>query len=518
MSKKNEFIIAFLSVSLSLFCARLSAQDLKFTIIPEWADTNKASLLVTSEFQGDADGETWLYYANNQFGEDNQIKFIDFNLPNQDVTYLPDSNRVVFRHAPGARVTFKYRVFDRQGDQDFYSYCCYNPILKPTYLHIQSGHLLIYPEELWSGPTDRRQVSFEWQKTPEDWVTHSSFGAGLKQGGYLTQGELGYGVFVAGDFRKHTFHVKGQPVHFLTRGNWQKWTDTDLLNILQRTFEGHRALWNDFTDTIYTVTFIPVDMPESNSQSCGGSGLTNSFLSYATNHAKMDLWSVRYVYVHELMHRWIGTTIENEKEEQQYWFSEGFTDYFTYKTMLRYELIDMKEWAQTMNREVLTPHYLSTVKGQPNSEINYEHFWNGGKDWEKLPYRRGCIYAFYLDNLIRKRSKGKCNLDDVLRDMLQACTKNPEQKLNHDFFLRMIEPYAGKSCRADFEKYIVQGKPIKLDQIPLPKGLKVVKKSGSFSTGSSPEQLDKTVYYQNLPAFAPKKGVNFADLRAEIIR
>ena len=59
----------------------------------------------------------------------------------------------------------------------------------------------------------------------------------------------------------------------------------------------------------------------ANGLSYGGEGLTNSFMSYATNSSRLRLEYMRYLFMHELMHHWIGIAIENADEERQYWFS-----------------------------------------------------------------------------------------------------------------------------------------------------------------------------------------------------
>jgi predicted metalloprotease with PDZ domain len=520
---KQSFFI--FSVSLILFVGVLRAQDLRFTIIPQMVGADKG-LHVTLDFVGEADGETWLYYSDNQFGEPNQFQFLEVLYRNAQI--IPDSNRIIIKHKPNERVQFRYKVMDKQAaSEPFYKYCCYKPMVHDTFFHVQSGHLLVYPEEMWPDNKARRRVVFEWENLPkaqiqnEVFAIHSSFGAGSHQGGYLTQSEMSYGVFVGGDFRTHQFDVQGKPVYFLTRGKWSQFTDDTLVTILKRTFEGHRALWRDFSDTIYTVTFIPVDDAPWSSKnrvySVGGSGLTNSFLSYATNNEGSTLGPIRYVYVHELMHRWIGTRIENAHEEQEYWFSEGFTDYFTYKTMLKYDLITLDDWLKEFNSQVLNPHYMSIIKARPNIDLNYEKFWNGGKEWEKLPYRRGAIYAFYLDCAIRNKSKGTQNLEFVLRDLLAECSKSDEIKFDHALFLKALSPYLGKRTRSDFKQYIEKGKPIDLSRIKLPKGLGVKHSSGVISSGPSREVITEVRAYQNVPHLFKKMRVNDADLRAALI-
>ena len=380
-----------------LFSGISHGQILHYDISPDYSDSIR-KIQVSVTFPGTSSGVTYLHYDDNQFGEQGQFDFISLPEQSVDIKMQRDSNRFVVKHDPSAIITAKYTLVGRKENQAFYQYCCYKPIIEPTYFHIQSGHLLLTPENYWASPGDRRIVEIVWLnllssippqggktnsvEKSKDWIVHSSFGASEKQGGLFTKSELMSGVFVGGDFRRYKFEVKGQPIYFLTRSKWVHFTDDTLVQILQRTFQGHRALWNDFSDTLYTVTFLPIDDAPWNDTSkmfsTGGSGLTNSFMSYASNNEGEELSVVRYVYVHELMHRWIGIKIENAAEEKQYWFSEGFTEYFTYKTMLKYGLISVDEWLEGMNKEFMFPHYTSTKRNIPNDSMNYEHFWNGG--------------------------------------------------------------------------------------------------------------------------------------------
>ncbi|MBL7807124.1 MAG: hypothetical protein JNN28_04895, partial [Saprospiraceae bacterium] len=311
-------------------------EPLTYTIQPDFSDNGALRLLVELTFQGTATGQTYLDYQNNQFGEPNQMDFITF--PEQDpgveVKKEPDSNRIWVKHLPGKRVRVRYKVLDLQGENEaFYQYCCYKPILHREYFHVQTGHLLATPADYWQGPDDRQPVHFRWEGFPANWTLHNSFGPDRAQAPTLTNSEFSVAFFVGGDFRRFSFRVKDQPVYLLTRGNWTQFSDDTLRNLLQRTVEGHRAFWNDYSDTIYSVSFLPIeDAPwteTSKSVSVGGSGLTNSFLSYATNNPGVKYDLMRYLWVHELMHHWIGVHIQNAEEEKQYWFSEGFTEYFT---------------------------------------------------------------------------------------------------------------------------------------------------------------------------------------------
>ena len=240
-----------------------AAEPLTFTISPV-SSNGKPRLKVAVSFDGSAKGITYLTYEDNQFGEPHQMNFVEFLAqdPGVSVVKEPDSNRFVVRHLPGKRVRVLYEVLDLQDTSElFYQYCCYKPIIRKEYFHIQTVHLLAAPEDYWSGPEDRQLVRLRWENFPADWVLHNSFGPDRAQTAALTNSEFSMAIFVGGDFRRFEFRVKDQPVYLITRSQWSQFSDDTLQNLLQSTVEGHRAFWNDYRDSIYTVTFLPIELP-----------------------------------------------------------------------------------------------------------------------------------------------------------------------------------------------------------------------------------------------------------------
>jgi hypothetical protein len=101
-------------------------------------------LSVTVSFDADERTESRLYYENNQFGEPDQMKYLGFSkqVAGVTVTPMPDSNFALVKHEAG-RVVVDYRVYDRQGSDRFYDYCCHAPIIRENYFHVLQGHLLM---------------------------------------------------------------------------------------------------------------------------------------------------------------------------------------------------------------------------------------------------------------------------------------------------------------------------------------------------------------------------------------
>ena len=409
----------------------------------------------------------------------------------------------------------------KKENEPFFEYCCYKPIIRSEYFHVQSGHLLAPPEDYWKDKNDLQTVQLRWENFPKDWVLHNSFGPDYQQTVKMNNSQFMSSIFVGGDFRRTKFEVKGQPVYFLTRGQWRNFTDGSLDSLLQKTVEGHRAFWNDFADSVYTVTFLPVEDTVQQFQmisSAGGSGLTNSFLSYATNNQHARFSTIRYIYVHELMHRWIGIKIENAQEERQYWFSEGFTEYFTLKNSLRYGFIDNDQFLKELNDNFSLTHARSSKNTMPNDSMNYRNFWSGDKEWEKLPYERGCLFAFYLDNRIREKSGGTQNLDMLMRDILAVIAQNPTQKLDHPFFKSILRKYLGRRSAKAFNRYIERGERIDFSKTQLPEGMNVQVKDVTLNSGPSPDVITKTEIIKQVPMFGMLPGVDKEAFRKALLK
>ena len=141
----------------------------------------------------------------------------------------------------------------------------------------------------------------------------------------------------------------------------------------------------------------------------------------------------------------------------------------------------------------------------------------GAKDWEKLPYRRGCLYAFYLDNQLRKQTDGKQSLETILQELLVICSTSDTIKFDHPLFIKVLEPYLGKRATSDFNKYIERGDLIKWRSRTLPPGLKIEQSSGTMMYGLSKDHINKVVAYRDIPVLKKRKRFDRAALAKAII-
>ena len=80
-----------------------------------------------------------------------------------------------------------------------------------------------------------------------------------------------------------------------------------------------------------------------------------------------------------------------------------------------------------------------------------------------MPYRRGLIFAFYLDNQIRINSGDKYSLRDFLLDL-----KSKGENITIDYFIEIGSKYLPKEkLIEDIDLYIIKGKFIDFSKISL---------------------------------------------------
>jgi predicted metalloprotease with PDZ domain len=403
---------------------------------------------------------TYLQYSDEVWGEKNISKCIKtLHSKHQDYRFkiMADSNRIIIYHQRTKKIDFDYTIKqDYEGDStNIFS----RPRIKNEYFHVLGQSLFIVPEFIATSPKPALVANIVWNGFPEKYAIHNMFGSNERVQVLKLRlwEDLYNSLFVGGDYRIHRFYNQKQPIYFAVRGTWKTYSDSALLSGLEKSIGTQRTFWNDHNFPYYTVVMSPT-LTQNDSlfrgQSITGSGIRNGFMIQSSNNPFNTWQPMKYVFNHELMHDWIGGKIPMRNEELNYWFSEGFTDYYTYKNRLRSGDIDFETWLKTFNREVISAHFKNPEKNKPNYTIK-DNFWKD-RNFEKLPYRRGAIFAFWLDNQIQKQSKGEKSLDDLMRDLLGICVKQ-NKKFTDELFLDTANKYLKTDITYFFQKYVLSG-------------------------------------------------------------
>src|SRR5690606_32963944 len=175
-------------------------------------------------------------------------------------------------------------------------------------------------------------------------------------------------------------------------------SDADFLAQASEIIGGQRRFWGDEAAP-YLVTVLQLEGPE-NWISIGGTGLGDAFAFFATPNA--EAFPITRTLAHEGQHSWIPAEIGGMPEEDEaadYWLSEGFTDFYTGRLLVRDGLWTPQQYADDLNQS-LREYAQSPVRTAPNERIKID-FWRD-RDVQRLPYLRGRLLAAVWDAGLRE--------------------------------------------------------------------------------------------------------------------
>jgi len=417
-------------------------------------------LKIKMTLDANPDGTTTLSFPNDAWGQKDLYGSLGkMKLLNVEgaIEKDKDSGRIVLMHPKGLKELEVEYFLKQDFEGEVSTRKIYRPIISKEYFHVFSHNMFMVPENA----EGHQDILLDWSSFPEGHTIHNSFGSQDRVQLLKDQDMdlFGNAIFVGGDFRIYHGDIKGNQISLATRDEWIPFKDEDVFEVLEETLTYQRDFWNDHSQTYFTVTMQP--FPQENGSSFQGTGLTNSFATSVSNNDLTDIGQMVYLFNHELMHNWIGHTIKNENEEEQYWFSEGFTEYYTYKNIAKNKIngLDGGYFIDELNRTI-RDLYASAVGEAPNSEINYDNFWTN-YEYSKLPYWRGAIFAFYFDQKMQQASNDKQSLDNVMHQIYADATTK-DQKMNQAYFVELMNLYWDTAFDEVFKKHIEDGQKVDL--------------------------------------------------------
>lgn len=476
ISMKTLFLLPLLTIQ------AFAQQTISYKVFysPEMA---KEGLKVEVHFTPDKPSDsTYFHYSNEVWGEKNIMNSLSgFEGATKKYRFRmdKDSNRIVVTH-PGAKdLRFSYRIKQDHADSPM---VFSRPRVQNEFFHILGESLFTVPESVFVNLKDdpKTNVTIEWIGFPESYTLHNMFASQQRRQVLTVKlwSTFYHSLFVGGDYRLHHFIHHSKDVYFAIRGNWYNYTDQKLVEELKKTLITQREFWNDDRFDYYTVIMTPTVTLQDSSyrgQSMNGSGIHNGFMIQSSNNT-FNSWSVmNYIFNHEMMHDWIGGKIRMEHEELNYWFSEGFTDYYTFKNRLRNGSLSASEWLVEFNTEIIKAHYDNPERNQPNYRIK-DDFWNS-RNIEKIPYRRGALFAFWLDQQILLKSDGNLSLDDFMRELLLQCEQE-DVRFTDELFLELVKKYLEQDISYFFQKHILTGVDIDWAHVDLIDGFEITQTEG----------------------------------------
>lgn len=313
-------------------------------------------------------------------------------------------------------------------------------------------------------------VSFSWRRYPENLTYFNSVEPSQTDPSkklidyYDNLSQKVY--FVMGDnIGVQEYDVLGIPYYAVTtkEDNYGNDLQERLSPFFESYFQSIHRFWND---TEFPFYYLAVTALQNNQKEIGGGGfgMRNGFvMKLGRKFGTRD----KYVTAHETSHTWIGIKIiigENSFDHQ--WFGEGFNDYATIINLANSKIYGEEDFLHYFNEENFKKHYESAIKDVHNDSIA-TNYWTDYANYGVLPYRRGCIYAFYLDNQIRLASDGKFTLRNMLLDLYELRkAKKKDEVLTVDDFINAGAAYLDKKeLEEQIARYMIAGQPIDFEGV-----------------------------------------------------
>lgn len=452
---RNIIILLFAIVFTA--CQDQRHNEIKYEVLRSQKN-GKPALNISMEFTANPSGETVVLLQDKAWGQEDLYNTLS-NVKSDQVSEIiqeKDSNRIVLRHQNNLdKIRLSYTL-QQDTEGKLTTLHTYRPVIQEEFFHVFSHNLFMLPRHYVPNSTTPFDVSIDWKDFDNEFNLINSFGTNdhTQKIKGIDEQHFHSAVFTGGDYRAHELDIKGNKAVLGIRGDWKVFKDSTIVNVLEKTLNAQRDFWQDHSQEYFAVTLTPTFREDGSSFQ--GSGLTNSFATTASNNQYLDPEGLVYLFNHELQHNWTGHTIKNANEEEQYWFSEGFTEYYTIKNIAKNKIngLDKSYFIKKLN-EFIKALYLSPVKEAPNSEINYDNFWSS-REYSKLPYRRGALFAFYLDNKIQKETNGEKSLDDLMLDIKEDAIQK-DQKLTHKYFISKVNEYVKEDITPFFDKHIEKG-------------------------------------------------------------
>ena len=371
----------------ALLGAAEPAVPIDYEMAPIVGAAGLEAIEVTVRFRGEADGDTAISLPDSWAGSDRLHEAIR-DLTLDGGTLEPTEHPAVrtARHAPGAPLVLRYRLGPIADADPAFGYQKARPVLRP-------GWFYIHGEGAMAGPGGRHSAParFRWVNVPAGWGVASNLDLDAPE--RLTVNDVGGSIFACGtDLRVLDRKVGGRPLRIALRGDWA-FEDAEFVDALAGVIEAGNAYLADEAIPFF-VSLAPLAGGETGVMSTGGSGRPGGFALSSTTNRSLD-YLIRLLG-HEYGHRWFGGSFgpRSQPDHAEYWFTEGFDDFFAAQALVRAGVWDETDYAGELN-DVLLRYGTSPARARPNAELG-EAFWRD-QAAQQMVYDRGHLFALALD-------------------------------------------------------------------------------------------------------------------------
>lgn len=431
--------------------ARAGEAPVAYRLTPVVTQGALEALSVEMRFAGDADGVTDLELPS-AWAEGEKLWRLVSGLTVDGAQLDPGGEAVrVLRHRPGAPLTVRYQL-KITGEPDR-NHLKGEPVVRPAWF-------MAHGEGLFAAPAGRQDApaTFAWGALPKGWTLVSDLDH--LQGRTGKVAEVIDSVVVGGtQVARLDAKVGAAPLRLAVIGAWPA-TPQAVGEMAVKIMTAENALWRDPARP-FLITVTPLGEATGGGHSVTGTGKGDAFAIEATTN--VDLTKDPHFLAHEYMHSWIVDQVgglPKADEAREYWFSEGFTDFYATRVLLGSGVWSLEDYVARYN-EVLTRYDGSPARNFTADQV-MAVFWSN-QDAQQSPYDRGRLLALTWDRAVRTASGGRLSLDDVMRRQRDAVRAGTAKGTGAALFPDMLTAVApGIAVREDLDRFVTRGETVRL--------------------------------------------------------
>lgn len=255
--------------------------------------------------------------------------------------------------------------------------------------------------------------------------------------------------------------LPGGPLFTAVRGRFA-FDDATLTDAAARLIGVHRRFWGDADAPPQWLVLTPNFAPRNRS----GTLVHQAAVLHAGPDFSPADGGLDSLVGHENLHLWFPQRFGAHRRVRQpaeavrdYWFSEGFTDYYSHRLLLEAGLWDLPRYANELTR-VLRRHWQSPAREAPVDAIGPRFF--SDRDAGQQLYSRGELLAMRWDRALR--TQGHPGLDEALRTLLLPAAERGSAPVAADRVLDGLAAWLGDMPRRDVQAHIGRGRVLVLDE------------------------------------------------------
>ena len=288
-------------------------------------------------------------------------------------------------------------------------------------------------------------------KIPSNWKIATSWKKG-KRGFYFADSwiSLVNNALVLGKFDKKIVTNGQMNLVFAIDKNLSQYRER-FINLMQKQLNAFSKIFGGTPNRNYLITIRKANEDD-------GEAFEGSFNQVIIDKRIEDRYIVwANTMAHEMFHYWNGNYISGEKPKNTYWFTEGFTEYYSSFSLMRTGIIPEELYLKKLERYI--SRYVITKKMWPVDQLSLVE---AGKEKHKnwlLLYGGGATMALALDIEIRTLTKHHKSLDDVML-LLKSKYGDNKIKITTAHILEAVNEVSGQKFNEFFDKYIYGNKEV----------------------------------------------------------